>query len=83
MLAKVITLTRTAGSKGFRPVMKYVMRVGEDAEKLADGERLDAGHVNFGTEDDDAGDSTWFDPRTDDLSDPGVRAAYAEDLAHL
>ncbi len=83
MLAKVITLSRTAGSKGFRPVMRYVMRVGEDAEKLAEGERFEAGHVNFGTEDDDAGDSTWFDPHTDDLSDPGMRAAYAEDLAHL
>ena len=83
MLAKVITLSRTAGSKGFRPVMRYVMRADEDAEKLAEGEALEAGHVNFGTEDDDASDSTWFDPRTDDLSDPGMRAAYAEDLAHL
>ena len=83
MLAKVITLKNSSGSKGFRPVMKYVLRADEDAEKLADGERLEAGHVNFGTDADDASDSTWFDPRTDDLSDPGVRAAYAEDLAHL
>ncbi len=81
MLAKVITLTHAAGSKGFRPVMKYVLRADEDAEKLAEGERLEAGHMNFGGADDDNG--AWFDPRTDDLSDPGVRAAYAEDLAHL
>ena len=81
MLAKVITLTHTAGSKGFRPVMKYVLRADEDAEKLPEGEPLEAGHMNFGGADDDNG--TWFDPRTDDLSDPGVRAAYAEDLAHL
>ncbi len=83
MLAKVITLKSSSGSKGFRPVMRYVMRANEDAEKLTDGEQLEAGHMNFGTPEDDASDSTWFDPRTDDLSDPGVRAAYAEDLAHL
>ena len=81
MLAKVITLTHSAGSKGFRPVMKYVLRADEDAGKLAEGESLEAGHVNFGAADDE--DGTWFDPRTDDLSDSGVRAAYAEDLAHL
>ena len=83
MLAKVITLKSSSGSKGFRPVMRYVMRANEDAEKLTDGEQLEAGHMNFGTPEDDASDSTWFDPRTDDLADPAVRAAYAEDLAHL
>ena len=81
MLAKVITLTHTAGSKGFGPVMRYVMRADEDAEKLPEGEFLEAGHMNFGAP--DADDGAWFDPRTDDLSDPGVRAAYAQDLAHL
>ena len=81
MLAKVITLKNASSSKGFGPVMRYVMRGGADAEKLPEGEALVAGHMNFG--DPGTDDSPWFDPREDDLADPAVRAGYAEDLAHL
>ena len=81
MLAKVITLKNSSSGKGFGPVMRYVMRADQDAEKLAEGERLEAGHMNFAAEGDDA--SPWFNPVDDDLSDPALRAGYAEDLAHL
>ena len=70
MLAKVIK--RAGESKGFSPVMNYVMRASEEeAGKVAPGGRFEAGALNL--------DSYW-DPATD-LTDAHERAGFARDLA--
>ncbi len=70
MLAKVIK--RVGESKGFSPVMNYVMRASEEESgKVAPGGRFEAGALNL--------DSYW-DPATD-LTDAHERAGFARDLA--
>jgi len=72
MLAKVIKLKHTGPSRGFKPVMEYVMRASEEeAKKVAPGERFEAGALNL--------DSYW-DPAAD-LTDEDERRGYARDLA--
>ena len=70
MLAKVIK--RAGESKGFSPVMNYVMRASEEESgKVAPGGRFEAGALNL--------DSYW-NPATD-LTDAHERAGFARDLA--
>ena len=72
MLAKVIKAKRTGQSKGFRPVMDYVMRASEqEAGKVAPGERFEAGAINM---------HSYWDP-TVDLTDEHERVGFARDLA--
>ena len=72
MLAKVIKLKHTGASRGFRPVMEYVMRASEEeARKVVPGERFEAGHLNM---------ESYWDPRAD-LTNEGERRGYARDLA--
>ncbi len=67
MIAKVITLSHSSGSKGFIPVMRYIMRADPESG-LAEDIRIEAGHINV------ADDELYSGP------DEG-RAAYADDLA--
>ena len=46
MIAKVITLKHSGGSKGFDPVMTYIMRADPECG-LADYVRIEAGHMNI------------------------------------
>ncbi len=46
MIAKVITLKHSSGSKGFDPVMAYIMRAGSESG-LAEEVRIEAGHMNI------------------------------------
>ena len=72
MLAKVIKLDRAGESRGFKPVMEYVMRASEEeAHKVAPGERFEAGHLNM---------ESYWDPQAD-LTDEDARRGYARDLA--
>jgi hypothetical protein len=72
VLAKVIKLKHTGASRGFRPVMEYVMRASEEeARKVAPGERFQAGHLNM---------ESYWDPRTD-LTNEEERRGFARDLA--
>ena len=72
MLAKVIKLERTGESRGFRPVMVYVMRASEEeARKVAPGEHFEAGHLNM---------ESYWDPQAD-LTSEDERRGYARDLA--
>ena len=72
MLAKVIKLKHTGESRGFKPVMEYVMRASEEeARKVAPGERFEAGHLNM---------ESYWDPRAD-LTNEDERRGYARDLA--
>ena len=72
MLAKVIKLKHTGASRGFRPVMEYVMRASEEeARKVAPGERFEAGYLNM---------ESYWDPRTD-LTNEEERRGFARDLA--
>ena len=67
MIAKVITLKHSGGSKGFDPVMEYIMRAGPESG-LAEEVRIEAGHINV------ADEELYFMPDEE-------RAAYASDLA--
>ncbi len=72
MLAKVIKLDRMGESHGFKPVMEYVMRASEEErDKVAPGERFEAGHLNM---------ESYWDPQAD-LTDEDERRGYARDLA--
>ncbi len=72
MLAKVIKLKHTGESRGFKPVMEYVMRASEEeARKVPSGERFEAGHLNM---------ESYWDPRTD-LTNEEDRRGFARDLA--
>jgi hypothetical protein len=72
VLAKVIKLKHTGSSRGFRPVMEYVMRASEEeARKVASGERFEAGHLNM---------ESYWDARTD-LTNEEERRGFARDLA--
>lgn len=68
MLAKVITLTHSRGGKGFGPVLRYLLRVGQRKDSPS-CPTPDSGHLHFGEE---PFWSTKEDPR-----------AYAEDVAQL
>ena len=46
MIAKVITLKHSSGSKGFDPVMAYIMRADPECG-LAKDVRIEAGHMNI------------------------------------
>ena len=67
MIAKVITLKHSGGSKGFDPVMEYIMRAGPESG-LADEIRIEAGHINIPDE------SLYFMPDEE-------REAYASAVA--
>ncbi len=67
MIAKVITLKHSSGSKGFDPVMRYIMRADPECG-LAEEVRIEAGHINV------SDDELYFMPDEE-------RAAYASDLA--
>ena len=72
MLAKVIKLKHTGESRGFKPVMEYVMRASEEeARKVAPEEHFEAGCLNM---------ESYWDPRTD-LTNEEERRGYAHDLA--
>ena len=45
MLAKVITLKHSTSSKGFRPVLNYIMRAGAE-NRLPEGQQLEGGEIN-------------------------------------
>lgn len=68
MLAKVITLRHGAPSKGFDPVMNYIMRGGSD-NPLPEGQLLEGGVINLNPE-----ELYW-------TLEENNRAAYADDLA--
>ncbi|WP_051861804.1 TraI/MobA(P) family conjugative relaxase [Ferrovum myxofaciens] len=67
MIAKVITLKHSSGSKGFDPVLRYIMRADPECG-LAEDVRIEAGHFNV------ADDELYFGHEDE-------RAAYADDLA--
>lgn len=68
MLAKVITLTHSHGSKGFGPVLRYLLRV--DAERVSSSEPTpESGHFHLRQE-----------PFWSAAEDP---RGYAEDLAQI
>jgi hypothetical protein len=67
MIAKVITLKHSGGSKGFDPALNYIMRA-DPGCGLADDVRIEAGHFNVPVDD------LYFMPDE-------ARAAYASDLA--
>ena len=72
MLAKVIKLKHTGESRGFKPVMEYVMRASEEeARKVGPGERFEAGHLNM---------ESYWDSQAD-LANEDERRGYARDLA--
>ncbi|NDU91910.1 MAG: relaxase/mobilization nuclease, partial [Ferrovum sp.] len=45
MLAKVVTLKHSTSSKGFRPVLNYIMRAGAE-NRLPEGQQLEGGEIN-------------------------------------
>ncbi|WP_297451413.1 TraI/MobA(P) family conjugative relaxase [Ferrovum sp.] len=67
MLAKVITLKHSAASKGFGPVLNYIMRAGAE-NRLPEGRELEGGEINV------APDELYFN-----LAENNV--AYADDMA--
>jgi hypothetical protein len=67
MLAKVITLKHSTSSKGFRPVLNYIMRAGAE-NRLPEGQQLEGGEINISP------DELYFT-----LAENNV--AYADDLA--
>ena len=67
MLAKVITLKHSAASKGFGPVLNYIMRAGAE-NRLPEGQQLEGGEINVSP------DELYFS-----LAENNV--AYADDMA--
>ena len=67
MLAKVITLKHSAASKGFGPVLNYIMRAGAE-NRLPEGQQLEGGEINVSP------DELYFN-----LAENNV--AYADDMA--
>ncbi len=67
MLAKVITLKHSAASKGFGPVLNYIMRAGAE-NRLPEEQQLEGGEINVSP------DELYFN-----LAENNV--AYADDMA--